>query len=399
MTEIRMPKLSDTMEEGTILEWVKGEGDEVRRGEIIAEVSSDKASFELEAEADGTLHHLAERGSSHPIGTLIAQVVAPGEVVGDLPMASAQPETPALLPASASSVRGTVSEAPTERSVPAGPTRPRISPLARKLAKELGLDVELITGSGPGGLVVKEDVLAVKTRAGAEGSPPRPGEAPTKMQLAIASRMVAAKSPVPHFYVGADVRMEAALQAVTALRQGSAAGGAVTLSHLLLKATALALAHHPDVNRSWVDDSFQPHAQVNIAIAVALEGGLVAPVLRDADRKSVPEVAEESRQLVQRARRGELRESELTGAGFTISNLGMYGVDDFTAIVSPPESAILAVGAVQLRPVVTEGRLEVGQIVRLNLSCDHRVIYGAEAGSFLAELRTLLEQAAEWAWG
>ncbi len=398
MTEIRMPKLSDTMEEGTILEWVKGEGDEVRRGEIIAEVSSDKASFELEAEADGTLHHLAERGSSHPIGTLIAQVVAPGEVVADLPMASAQPEAPALLPASGS-VPKTGSEAPTERAVAAGPTRPRISPLARKLAKELGLDVELITGSGPGGLVVKEDVLAVRMGAGAEGSPHRSGEAPTKMQLAIARRMVAAKSPVPHFYVGADVRMEAALQAVTALRQGSAAGGAVTLSHLLLKATALALAHHPDVNRSWVDDSFQPHAQVNIAIAVALEGGLVAPVLRDADRKSVPEVAEESRRLVQRARRGELRESELTGAGFTISNLGMYGVDDFTAIVSPPESAILAVGAVQQHPVVTEGRLEVGQVVRLNLSCDHRVIYGAEAASFLAELRTLLEQAVEWALG
>jgi len=398
MTEIRMPKLSDTMEEGTILKWVKGEGDEVRRGEVIAEVSSDKASFELEAEADGTLHQMAERGSSHPIGTLIAQIAASEEVLAGVPTAAVHPETPAAVPAggSAPELRSEVSA---ERSGAAGPTRPRVSPLARKLAQEVGLDVELITGSGPGGLVVKEDVLAAKPAAGPEGSPRRLGQVPTKMQLAIARRMVAAKSPVPHFYVGADVRMEEALRAVTALRQGSAAGATVTISHLLVKATALALTHRPDVNRSWVDASFQPHAQVNIAIAVALEGGLIAPVLRDADRKSVLEIAEESRRLVQRARRGELRESELTGAGFTISNLGMYGVDDFTAIVSPPESAVLAVGAVQQRPVVTEGRLEVGQVVRLNLSCDHRVIYGAEAAAFLAELRTLLEEPVEWALG
>lgn len=390
MSEIRMPKLSDTMEEGTILQWIKSEGDEVHRGEIIAEVASDKASFELEADGDGTLHLLAEKGSAHPIGAPIAQIVAPGETATELPA------PPAVAPPTDSSDPEGQGSGPDLGSEGAAqPARARVSPLARKLAQQLGVDPRSVVGSGPGGLVVREDILTASAAAGTTAGTAAGVADPTRMQLAIARRMVAAKAPVPHFYVGATVRMEAALRTVAALRSGPSAEA--TVSHLVVKATALAVAQHPDLNRSWVDERFHSHERVNIALAVALDGGLVAPVVRDADRKSVPELAAEIRQLVQRARQSALRESELNGAGLTISNLGMYGVDDFTAIVSPPESAVLAVGAVQERPVVAGGKLEVGQVMRLNLSCDHRVVYGAEAASFLAELRTLLEHPDEWA--
>ena len=367
----------------------------VRRGELIAEIASDKGSFEVEAEDDGVFHPHVREGSSQSIGTVIAQITPPGEVMSDTLPVARRPGTSAV-GLSGEKAPTVGSEVLTEPAVAERTTLRRASPLARKLAHELDVDLSLVIGSGPGGLVVKGDVLAAGSR-GRTTRGHRTRERPTGVQLAIANRMVAAKGPVPHFYAGVEVRMDAAVRAMTSLRESVTDGPRVTLTHLLVKASALALSRHPDFNRAWVDDYLETHSSVDIAVAVAVPGGLVAPVVRGVDRKTLLEIAEESSHLVQRARLGELRRSELTGATFAVSNLGMYGVDDFIAIVSLFEAAILAAGRVQKRPVVQGGRVEVGQVVRLNLSCDHRVVYGAEAASFLVELRNLLEDPAPWA--
>lgn len=390
MAEIRMPKLSDTMEEGTILEWRATDRSPVKAGDTIAEIASDKASFELEAVTDGILYLLAPNGSSHPIGTMIGRIVAVGAELSSSPEVA--PNKAPDLPASAANPPLTRQSA-SELQSPV--KRAKISPLARKLATELGVEIGEVVGSGPGGLVVKEDVLATKDHP--HTSLPDGAAVPTKMQLAIAAKTAAAKAPVPHFYLGAELGMDSALEAVRTHMSSTPPGARVSITHLLIKACADTIVLNPGFNRTWSDGRFHTNQSVDIGFAVALSDGLVAPVIRSADQKSVPEIADDAARLVTRAREGTLRTGDLTGASITLSNLGMFGVDDFIAIINPPESAILAVGAIKERAVVRDGVVKPGPVLRVNLSCDHRVVYGLDAARFLEDFRWKVEHADTWA--
>ncbi len=384
-----MPKLSDTMEEGTILDWLKPDGSQVRRGDLLAEISSDKASFEIGAERDGRLHIMAPKGSAHAIGAVIGQLLADGELPLET-QAPPQGASPQPVPATPTETAAPSSQ-PTASAGPADQRR-RVSPLAKKLAGEMGVDLESVTGSGPGGLVVREDVESAAAAPHATISV----VPPSKMEQAIAKRMVTAKATVPHFYVGVEVDMAAALQALAHLRKAPSSLVTLTVTHLLIKACASAVAVHPRMNRSWQTSGLHNNPSINIGLAVALEDGLVAPVLHDADGMTLPEIVAETARMVHNAQAGTLRERDLQGASLTISNLGMFEVDDFTAIINVPEAAILAVGAVKERAVIKHGAAVASPTMRLNLSCDHRVIYGADAARFMQTLRSQLEQPETW---
>jgi pyruvate dehydrogenase E2 component (dihydrolipoamide acetyltransferase) len=409
MSDVNMPKLSDTMEEGTVLEWKKQDGDEVHRGEVLAEIESDKASFEIEAESDGVLRIVVGKGEAVPVGQQIAVIGA----AGDPPPAAAQPaEAPAEPPAPvearrASPSSGTTPAEPEPRSAehPAG-NGVKASPLARRLAREMGVDLAGLEGSGPDGRIVKEDVLAAaggaRPAASSKGAtPPRPRpagppvevEEPTRMQATIARRMTESKTTVPHFYVTVEARADEAVRLREQLKVMVPGAEKVTMTDLLTRASALALTRYPEVNASWVDGHFERKRSVNIGLAVSpAEGlGLLVPVVHDVDRKDLVQISIESRQVIERARSGKPSPGDLDGGTFSISNLGMYGVDEFNAIINPPESAILAVGAIKDAPVVEDGRLGVGKVMRMTLSVDHRVFYGATAAQFMAELKRLVE--------
>jgi pyruvate dehydrogenase E2 component (dihydrolipoamide acetyltransferase) len=432
MADVNMPKLSDTMEEGTVLEWKKAEGQEVHRGEVLAEVESDKASFEIEAESDGVLHIVVDSGQPVPVGQQIA-VIGGGDAAAPSAAVPAQPPPEAATraapqqatqpqPGAAGATRPAPSpetgqEAPApERVSPPPRERPspaaqpdgggvKASPLARRLAQEMGVDLASLRGSGPDGRIVKEDVLA--TRGGqpvaaparpASRAPRPPGPAvetvePTRMQATIARRMAESKATVPHFYVTAEARVDEAVRLREQLKDMVPGAERVTMTDLLTRACAIALTRFPEVNASWVDGHFERKRGVNIGLAVPpAEGlGLLVPVVHDVDRKDLVQISIESRQVIERARSGKPGPGDLEGGTFSISNLGMYGVDEFSAIINPPESAILAVGAIKDAPVVEEGRLAVGKVMRMTLSVDHRVFYGATAAQFMAEVKRLVE--------
>jgi pyruvate dehydrogenase E2 component (dihydrolipoamide acetyltransferase) len=415
MADVNMPKLSDTMEEGTVLEWKKAEGQEVHRGEVLAEVESDKASFEIEAESDGVLHIVVDSGQPVPVGQQIAViggVGAPGPPTA-APEQASQPEAAAArAPGRTPSAEAGHLPAPERVSAPP-PERPspaqtdgggvKASPLARRLAQELGVDLRSLQGSGPDGRIVKEDVLAAQggqpAPARTAARPARPaGPAvetvePTRMQATIARRMAESKATVPHFYVTAEARVDEAVRLREQLKDMVPGAERVTMTDLLTRACAIALTRFPEVNASWVDGHFERKRAVNIGLAVPpAEGlGLLVPVVHDVDRKDLVQISIESRQVIERARSGKPGPGDLDGGTFSISNLGMYGVDEFNAIINPPESAILAVGAIKDAPVVEEGRLAVGKVMRMTLSVDHRVFYGATAAQFMAEVKRLVE--------
>ncbi len=418
MSDINMPKLSDTMEEGTIVEWKKKSGDQVKSGEVLAEVESDKATFDLEADADGTLQILVEQGVPAKIGAPIARIGEGGAPQPEAPP-KAKPKEPAV---AAGRAQGAPQEEPeptpkatAPKEAPAEKPRPqpapqdgqqiKASPLARRLAEEMGVDLGSIEGSGPEGRIVKEDVIAAGgSRQKAERRRPQPTAErapgpdveviePTRMQATIARRMAESKSTVPEFQVTVEARVDLAVSMRQQLKDSVPGAEKVTMTDFLVRACALALRKFPEVNTSWADGRFQRKRSINIGLAVAPSQGmgLLVPVVHDADLKDIVQISIESRQVIERARSGRPAEGDLSGATFSISNLGMYGVDEFTAIINPPEAAILAVGAIKEVPVVDGGHIVTGKVMRMTLSVDHRVFYGATAAQFMAEVKRLLE--------
>jgi pyruvate dehydrogenase E2 component (dihydrolipoamide acetyltransferase) len=414
--EVPMPKLSMTMEEGELISWVKHEGDQVRAGDVIAEVNSDKVEMEVESPADGTLVRLAAaEGEVVPVGAPIATLETEAEDLlggilgappGDQPAeeAAARPdggETAAPPPAG---------EAPaTEKApapsgeAPAGPVP--VVPAARRRAAELGVDLAAVTGSGPDGLVRVADVeaAAAPEEPAAREEPAAPAaagdveEVPlTPMRRVVARRLTESMQSAPHFYLTVRVDVTRLLGLRAELNRQLAAGGQdvkVSVNDLIVKACAGLLAGNRELNVSFGGDKLVVHRRVHIGLAVAVDGGLLVPVVRDADRKRITELAREAGELAGRARAGKLGGDDMGGGTFTVSNLGMLGIEQFTAVINPPEAAILAVGAAGPEPLVTaDGQIEVRQVLRMTLSIDHRAVDGATGARFLSQLKDVLEQ-------
>ena len=390
MPDVNMPKLSDTMEEGTVVEWKKKSGDEVKTGDVLAEVESDKATFDLEAEADGTLQILVEQGVPAKIGAPIPKI-GEGEAA---PAPKAKPKEPETPPTVAEEREPTPKSAPPKQAPPEKPKpeqsqdgqrdEVKASPLARRLAEDV-----LAAGGGR----QKADRRRPQPAAERPSGPDVEIIEPTRMQATIARRMAEAKSTVPEFQVTVEARVDLAASLRQQLKDSVPGAEKVTMTDFLVRACALALRKFPEVNSSWADGKFQRKRGINIGLAVAPgQGmGLLVPVVHDADAKDLIQISIESRQVIERARSGRPGEGDLSGATFSISNLGMYGVDEFTAIINPPEAAILAVGAIKDVPVVQDGRIVPGKVMRMTLSVDHRVFYGATAAQFMAEVKRLIE--------
>ncbi|HXD98630.1 MAG TPA: dihydrolipoamide acetyltransferase family protein [Candidatus Acidoferrum sp.] len=433
VSKVVMPKLSEQMETGKIIKWLKQEGDRIQSGDILAEVETDKADVEMEAFGSGVLRKiLVQAGAAAPVGALIGVIAEPGDDIasvvsqagGAAPAAAAAPAPkPAPATAGATEMANRPAAVPPQprREDPAartpapatGPTavpppaqpaapsdgtgRVKASPLARKIAAQSGVDLRLLHGSGPGGRVVRRDVEAASTGGAAAVAVPVADGAEfedrplSQMRAIIAKRMPLSKAPVPHFYVSSEVAMDRgwALREELNALEGQPK---ISINDFVIRACALALLQHPGVNASFQGDSIRVFHRAHIGIAVALEEGLITPVLRDAHAKSLAQIAIESRDLAERARQRKLRAPEMSGATFSISNLGMFDVTEFSAIINPPEGAILAVGTVRTIPVVTDAGLGVGRRMMLTISCDHRVMDGAMGARFLQDVKHLLEE-------
>ena len=402
--EIPMPRLSDTMEEGRVLQWYKQVGDSVKKGELLAEIETDKAVMDLESVEEGTLLQLiVAEGGAAALGAPIALVgdeselgkeiapAAPSEAGG----VATPPSTPGTDGATASTKTPTTQ--PATASVAGGASdRIKASPLARRIAAEQGIDLTKIRGTGPGGRIVKEDVenaahvVAVADDPAAE---PISSEVASlsRMQSTIVRRMLESKTTVPHFYVTMEVDMGAAKEMRAQVNAAWSEEERISFNDIIIRASALALLRHPEANGSYRDGGFVYHQEANIGIAVAVPNGLLVPVLKNCDTKPLRRLAAEAKVLVERTRAGKNRPGDLEGGTFTVSNLGMFGVRDFYAIVNPPQAAIIAVGAIEPRPVVRKGEIVVRDIMNLSLSADHRILYGAPAAEFLRDLKDLLE--------
>ncbi|MBI2015772.1 MAG: 2-oxo acid dehydrogenase subunit E2 [Candidatus Rokubacteria bacterium] len=410
VTKVVMPKLSEAMESGKIIKWLKQEGDRIQGGDILAEVETDKADVEMEAFGAGVLRKvLVPAGEKALVGALIAVIAEPGDDISALlagapaPAAPAPAPGPAGAPPAPAPAAGPPAARPATVGVPAVVLpqggRVKASPLAKKIAAQSGVDLRLLQGSGPGGRIVRRDVEAAGTRGGAVPAVAAPAVAGPEFEdrplsairAAIARRMPLAKAPVPHFYVTSEVAMDRAWELREELNalEGQPK---ISLNDLVVRACALALMAHPGVNASFQGETIRVWHRAHIGIAVALEDGLITPVLRDCQAKSLARIAVEGRDLAERARARKLRAPELSGATFSISNLGMFDVTEFSAIINPPEGAILAVGAVRRVPVVDEAGLGVGRRLALTLSCDHRVMDGAMGARFLQDVKRLLEE-------
>src|SRR5215813_6649855 len=428
VTKVVMPKLSDAMETGKIIKWLKKEGDRIAGGDILAEVETDKADVEMEAFGAGVLRKiLVPAGESAAIGALIGVIAEPGDdiaaVVASAPASAGSgtgaaapkavpsavpaprpaPVTPAPAPVAPAARPAAAVGAPAP--VPAGIRqgsqggRVKASPLAKKIAAQAGVDLRLIQGSGPGGRIIRRDVEAAGSGAGAAAAM-RPAavagaefeDVPlTQIRAAIARRMPLSKGPVPHFYVSSEVAMDRAWEQREELNalEGQPK---ISVNDFVIRACALALLKHPGVNASLQGDAIRVYHRAHIGVAVALDEGLITPVLRDCHAKPLAQIAVEARDLAERARHRKLRAQELSGATFSISNLGMFDVAEFSAIINPPEGAILAVGSVRRVPVVDDAGLGVGQRMMLTISCDHRVMDGAMGARFLQDVKRLLEE-------
>lgn len=398
-----MEALSPTMEEGRLVKWSKAVGDTVKTGDTLAEVETDKAVMELVARTDGQLlKQIVAEGTTVPVGQPVAVIGAPGESV-----AATAPAAPAKSkPSAISSQPSAVSAQPSAVSPPGPPVAPpdatrvvRASPLARRLAKERGVDLKLVQGSGPGGRVIMRDLEGA---AAAAVVVPRSVPVPvgaaayrdvplTQIRKTIAKRLAASIGPVPHFFLTAEVDMERAADARAALNQQLGDQGKISINDILLKATALALTKHGACNAWWQDDHIRYWNEVHLGVAVAVEDGLITPVIRNTDRKSLLEIAAESRELAGRARERRLKPEEYTGSTFSVSNLGMFDIDQFTGVINPPEAGILAVGSMAAKPVAVDGEVVVRRRLRMTMSCDHRVIDGATGAAFLRTLKQMLE--------
>lgn len=436
MAEITMPRLSDTMSEGSIARWLKKLGDRVEKGDIVAEIETDKATMELEAFDSGTLQQiLVPEGKVVPIGEVIA-IVGDGAVAappagGDAPAPQSQPvsgrsaapteEGGAQAQARAADAKDQPASVPQggaqSDAAPSGEAK-RASPLARRIAEQNGVDLSRLTGTGPGGRIIKENVedfLQQRTAA-----PQQPAQAPapqqpaapapqpaakapagdvvpfSRMRRAIARAMTESKPGVPHIYITSEVDMAAAMELRKQINESGASEVKISVNDLVVKAAAKALLKFPQINSSYAFGADgQPglvhHPQINVSVAVAVEDGLLAPVVRDADKKSISAIAGEIRELAKRARDGKAKQQDLEGATFQVSNLGMYDVVEFVSIITVPQAASLSVGAVRQVPVVRDGQIVIGEIMNVTISVDHRVADGATAAQYLQELKRLLQ--------
>jgi pyruvate dehydrogenase E2 component (dihydrolipoamide acetyltransferase) len=424
--EVIMPKMGDAMEEGTLVKWLKSEGDEVSEGDAIAEIETDKVTLELEAENSGTLAQLiADEGQDIPVGEAIAFIQGEGEEV---------PERDGKAQATEEAAEGgeeqgggeaqaaTATEAPEEEATEteAPPTtdgRFRASPIVRRLAQENDLDLSKIEGTGPAGRIVERDVRAAMERGDAQAdgraaeapeaaAAPQPAAAapeptgapgtelvePTRMQRIIGERMTQSKQQVPHYYATVEVEMNELMALRKQLNgQLEEQGIKLSINDFVMKACAVALKDYPKLNALWTEGGIELHQQVNLAMAVALEAGLITPVIKDAANKTLSAISAESKDLATRAREGGLNPDEYQGGTFTVSNMGMFGVESFSAIINPPQAAIVAVSSIVERAIFKDGEVVPASIMKLSLSADHRISNGAEGAQYLAEVKRLLE--------
>ncbi len=436
-TEVMMPKLSPTMDEGQIARWLKKEGDRVSMGEPLAEIDTDKATMEMQALTDGVLRKiLIKEGESAPLGQTIAIIGEADEDISELEgkakdAATAAAATPAVSEEKSSATAGTEAEAPADD--PTTPTLEKtavasdngrkgevaesaasgrliVSPLAARMAAEAGIDLRALSGSGPGGRIIKRDIEAAISRQGESAAAPEtPARAGHPLQTAvvagasafrdeplsvmrktIANRLVTSLGPVPHFFLTTEIEMDRAVDMRQSIKDLDP-DLKISLNDIIIKVAATALIQHPQVNASFQAKAVRFYEHADIGVAVAIADGLITPVVRAADQKSLSQIAGEVRDLAERARARKLLPEEYTGASFSISNLGMFGIDEFTAIINPPEAAILAVGAVTAKPVVRDNQVVVRQLMRVTMSCDHRIIDGATGAKFLQTFKKMLE--------
>jgi pyruvate dehydrogenase E2 component (dihydrolipoamide acetyltransferase) len=434
--EIVMPRLSDSMEEGTVLRWLKSVGDEVTVGDELVEIETDKANMVYEADLAGTLVELlAQEGDTLPVGETIARVGDASEVSGDGAGAAAKEErgpapeeepTPAAPAAAAPAAETPASATTAAPSEPAAGADGRVkaSPIARRIASDRGLDLSALSGSGPGGRIVKADVeraLEAGVEAPAAPAPtpaappapaaalagPTPGAAEkpetakgqvevvelTRLQQTVGRRMAESKATAPHFYLQAEFDMTAAVEGRGTLKAQAKEGEVVpTFNDMIVKACALALRDFPRANGAYRDGKIELYSRINIGVAVAGQYTLVVPTVFDADLKGLRQISSETKALAARVRDGSITPPELSGGTFTVSNLGMYGISNFSAVINPPQAGILSIGELKPKPVVTEsGEIEARQMMGVTLVCDHRILFGADGAQFLARVRQLLE--------
>lgn len=408
-TDIIMPQMGFDMKEGTVVRWIKSEGDAVTKGEAVAEIETDKAVVEIESYDSGVLRkvYIAE-GTTVPVGDVIGIIGAPDEEVPD--------EAPPGHAIADMAAEGPAPEAePAQAAVAAAPARPageriKASPLARKVAQERQIDLAQVAGTGPAGRITRKDVVAFAEQGAPAAAPAAPAAVPatpqapapaapapgellpmTRMRQAIARSMSRSKQEIPHFYVTSAIDMTEAVRLRRQLNDALEEGARVSINDMVIKACAMAILQHRIFNASYTNAGVEVHQRVNIGIAIALDAGLVAPGILDCDRKSLAVIARESKSLAERARSGKLGAAEYTGATFNVTNLGMYGVESFSAIITPPQAAALAVGSVQREPVVTDDQVTIADVMRVTLSIDHRVADGAQGARFVGEIRALLE--------
>jgi pyruvate dehydrogenase E2 component (dihydrolipoamide acetyltransferase) len=456
MPDVAMPRLSDSMEEGTILKWLKSDGDEVKRGEELVEIETDKANMTYEADQDGTLSIVAKEGDTLPVGETIARIgeggggedagaseepqAEEGSAQEEQPQAEAETsEEPAEAPAATEEPPAEPSEpAPAQTNGSGDGERVKASPIARRMAREMNVELSGVQGTGPGGRIVKADVEAAAkgdgqaapaaaeatgtaTSAGAPAEAPAEAEAEaekpkvpaavvsgekdagrgetttqdlTRLQQTVARRMAESKATAPEFVLNCEVDMESAVELRKQLKVAAQDGrGTVpSFNDFVIKASALALRDFPRANGAYRDGKFELYGRVNVGVAVAGQDALVVPTVFDADRKSLGQIAGEARALAERVRAGAITPPELSSGTFTVSNLGMYGISSFVAVINPPQAAILAVGAMEPKAVVVDGEVQVRNCMTITLACDHRILYGADAAQFLARIRERLEE-------
>jgi pyruvate dehydrogenase E2 component (dihydrolipoamide acetyltransferase) len=416
---VYMPKLSDTMTEGVVAAWTKNVGDSVKSGEVLAEIETDKATMEFESFYDGVLLHIGvETGKAAPVNSVLAIIGSAGEDISAIlanaaagaPGASTEAETPTPAPAptappvAASAPNPAPAAAPVAAPVANNSNSDRVfaSPLAKKLAAERGIDIHAVGGTGENGRIVKRDVdhyvpytPAANTpayTAAPAGTVSFTDEPISQMRKTIARRLAESKFTAPHFYLTLDIDMDAAIAARKSLN--SIDGVKVSFNDMVVKSVAMALRKHPAVNSAWMGDFIRRNEHVNIGVAVAVEDGLLVPVVRFADGKGLTQISAEVREYAQKAKDKKLQPSDWEGNTFTISNLGMFGIESFTAIVNPPDACILAIGGIKEVPVVKNGQVVPGNVMKVTLSCDHRVVDGASGAAFLQTFKTYMEQPA-----
>jgi len=419
-TRIVMSKLSPTMEEGRVLKWLKSEGDQVESGEVLLEVETDKANMEVEAMGSGVLRKvLIDEDATVPTGTLLGVIAEENEDISDIladasagrddgdgtgaaPAVEEQSEPAAAPPSEPVSAKPATEPAAavTAPPPPGDGGRIKASPLARRMAAEQGIQLEMVQGSGPGGRIIKRDIEAASRGVAAPGAAPAEvgPEVPyervelSQIRKAIARNLVQSLGPIPHFYLTTEIDMGRVLELRTQLNASlEKTGLKIGVNDILAKTAAQALAQHPNVNVGFAGDHIRRFGRVDIGIAVAIPDGLITPVLRNAGAKGLQQISVEMAELIARAREKKLAPEEYQGATFTISNLGMYGIDEFTAVINPPAATILAVGTTREKPVVVDGAVEVRSRMRVTLSCDHRAVDGAMGAEFLATFREMLE--------